>query len=423
MPSLAKEALDALRAIGAPDALRAAPGDAPRVPANTHIHLPPNFSAFETVEQAVDLAQRQGVGLVGLANYYDFEVEGEFAQRARAAGIFPLFGLEILTMQESLRAEGVRTNDPGNPGKTYLCGKAIARFDDMTPRAQQILGGIRRRDGDRMRAMLAALSKACTDRGFPLSMGEEYVVDMIVARHGSPRSTVHLQERHIAMALAEEIARRTKPAERAAVLRDLLGQDPKCDPSDSVALQNELRASLLKAGKPAFVPEGFGGFKESVEFVLELGGIPSYPVLADGANPIPEFEATPAELAANIEALGIHAAEFIPIRNKPDILEEYVRALRAKGLVVTAGTEHNTLDLLPIDPLCVDGSEIPASAADAFWEGACVCAAHQFLVAHGETGYVDAAGRLNPGFADGEERIAAFAKLGAHVIDRYRRAA
>jgi hypothetical protein len=24
---------------------------------------------------------------------------------------------------------GVRVNDPGNPGKTYLCGKGITRFD------------------------------------------------------------------------------------------------------------------------------------------------------------------------------------------------------------------------------------------------------------------------------------------------------
>ena len=27
---------------------------------NTHVHLPPNFSAFETVEQAVDLAATPG---------------------------------------------------------------------------------------------------------------------------------------------------------------------------------------------------------------------------------------------------------------------------------------------------------------------------------------------------------------------------
>ena len=35
---------------------------------NSHIHLPPNFSAFETVEQAVELAVDQGVQVLGCGN-------------------------------------------------------------------------------------------------------------------------------------------------------------------------------------------------------------------------------------------------------------------------------------------------------------------------------------------------------------------
>ena len=31
------------------------------LPANAHIHLPPNFSAFDSVEQAVSLAAEQGL--------------------------------------------------------------------------------------------------------------------------------------------------------------------------------------------------------------------------------------------------------------------------------------------------------------------------------------------------------------------------
>ena len=33
-------------------------------------------------------------------------------------------------MQADLRDAGIKVNDPGNPGKTYLCGKGITRFDD-----------------------------------------------------------------------------------------------------------------------------------------------------------------------------------------------------------------------------------------------------------------------------------------------------
>ena len=58
--------------------------------------------------------------MLGASNYYDFQVYADFAERARAEGIFPLFGLEIICMQEDLRKAGVKVNDPG---KTYLCGK------------------------------------------------------------------------------------------------------------------------------------------------------------------------------------------------------------------------------------------------------------------------------------------------------------
>ena len=110
--------------------VRASP---PRV--NTHIHLPPNFSAFDSVEQAVTLAADEHIGVLGVSNYYDYDVYGEFVDLARRRGIFPLFGLEIISMQADLRDAGVRVNDPGNPGKTYLCGKGITRFDAMSPEA------------------------------------------------------------------------------------------------------------------------------------------------------------------------------------------------------------------------------------------------------------------------------------------------
>ena len=48
----------------------------------------------------------------------------------------------------------------------------------------------------------------------------------------------------------------------------------------------------MKAGKPAFVEETFVSFEEAHRLILELGGIPSYPTLADGASPICPFEAS-----------------------------------------------------------------------------------------------------------------------------------
>ena len=107
--------------------------------ANAHIHLPPNFSAFATVGQAVDLAAQQGVSVLGASNYYDYDVYGEFGKLALARGIYPLFGLEIIAMSQPLRATGVKINDPGNPGKIYVCGKGITRFAPMNAEASRLL--------------------------------------------------------------------------------------------------------------------------------------------------------------------------------------------------------------------------------------------------------------------------------------------
>ena len=93
--------------------------------------------------------------------------------------------------------------------------------------------------------------------------------------------------------------------------------------------------------------------------------------------------------------------------------------MRAAGLVVTAGTEHNTLDLLPIEPTCVKGLAVPEELKDLFWEGACVVAAHQFLTLHGECGLVDAQGQPNPNYPNAAARISAFKSLGETVIGRY----
>ena len=140
------EALAALKGLGTPEEMRGLAaegyGATEPLPANTHIHLPPNFSAFESVQQAIDLAAKEDIGLLGVSNYYDYEVYGDFVERAQVKGIFPLFGLEIICMQDDLRTAGVKVNDPGNPGKTYVCGKGITRFGQMTDEAQRLLNEI-----------------------------------------------------------------------------------------------------------------------------------------------------------------------------------------------------------------------------------------------------------------------------------------
>lgn len=422
MSQRAAEALAQLKGLGTPSRLgRSGQAHAPSLKVNSHIHLPPNFSAFQTVEQALELAAAQGVKVLGVSNYYDYDVYGDFAEGARSAGIFPLFGLEIICLIDELVKAGVKINDPGNPGKMYICGKGITRFAPFNAEATRLLGIIRQNDSTRMREVIGKLAEVLAQRGLPIPLTEADVVEMVARRHGCPRERIYLQERHVCQAFQEAIFARVPPAERLEKLTRAFGLSapPKFGPEEAVKIQNEIRAQLMKAGKPAYVAETFVNFDQAYRLILELGGIPAYPTLADGTSPICPFEQPVDQLIANLKARGFECAEFIPIRNTPEVLSQYVLAMRKAGLLITAGTEHNTLDLLPIEPACLKGAPVPADVKEIFWEGACVVAAHQFLTLHGQCGFVDAQGKPNPKYPDAEKRIAAFKALGQTVIERY----
>lgn len=424
MSTLVKNALNTLRELSSPEELRQLARTSSELSqglkVNAHIHLPPNFSAFDSVEQAVDLAAAEGLGVLGVSNYYDYEVYGDFVARAQMRGIFPMFGLEIIILDDRLLASGVKANDPGNPGKVYICGKGITRFHTMSAEAERLLGVIRKNDSDRMATLVERLDTVLAERDFTLGIDEDAVVEGIIRRHGSPRETIYLQERHAAQAFQEGIFERVEAGDRLTTLKEILGVESSASsPGDHVSVQNDLRAHLMKSGKPAFVEETFVSLAEAKSLILELGGIPSYPTLADGATPIGRFEEPVEALVENILNWNIHAAEFIPLRNAPETLSAYVPAMREAGLAVTAGTEHNTLDLIPLEPRCVGGVRLPEEVEAIFWEGACVVAAHQFLTLHGECGYVDEAGNPNPDFDDADARIRHFASLGSALIRKY----
>jgi hypothetical protein len=268
--------------------------------------------------------------------------------------------------------------------------------------------------------MVAQLSRVLAERGLPNQVTADTVIDMIVRRHGVARNTVYLQERHVAQALQEYIFAQVPAAERVAKLTAILGAAPKIkSPEDFVGVQNDLRSHLMKAGKPGYVAETFIEFGPAMQLISELGGFASYPILADGSSPICPFEDPVEKLIGSLKERRIYAAELITGRNSLATATAYAKAVRAAGVIVTVGTEHNTLDLIGMVPVCLKNEAVPGELQAIFYEGACVIAAHQFLVAQGKVGYVDGRGNLNPRYGTAEERIAALAKLGDTVIRKY----
>jgi hypothetical protein len=403
-------------------ATTADPAPAAPLQVNAHVHLPPNFSAFASVEQAVALAAAQDVRVLGASNYYHYGVYGLFASAARAQGVFPLFGLEVICRLENLATAGIKINDPGNPGKMYLCGKGITAFDPLNDEAARLLATIRAGDSARMATMVGRMGAIFEEQGVPAGVSVATIQEAIRRRAGVPAGWVYLQERHIAQAFQEAVFDRLDPTGRADALGRVYGTPPHADPGDAVAVQNEIRSRLMKAGQRGYVAETFVDFDHAYRLTRALGGIPCYPILADGAVPLCGFEDPVERLIAFLQEHEIPCAELIPNRNTPAVLERYVHALHAAGIVVLGGTEHNTLDLLPMRPHCAGGVPVPPWIEALFWEGACVVAAHQYLTARGQPGFVsdeEGTRARSPGTVD---RTSDFARLGATVIQTFRRA-
>lgn len=387
-----------------------------RLPLNTHVHIPPNFSAFETVEDAVRFAAVEGIRALGVSNFHDVHVYERFARSAKAVGIVPLFGIEFVSVLDGPMRDGMRINDPANPGRMYLCGKGVDPFMEPTATAIRLGSAVRAADRMRMRAMVPLLRACFNEAGLETSLTAENIAEEVAERAEVPPDWVVLQERHVAMAFQEALFLRIPPSSRPMILGRAYGSPPAASVEDPMAVQGEIRSRLMKAGRPAFVPESPVAFEDAYRLVLEMDGIPCYPALADGSDPVCPWEAPPEALAARLLERGILAAELIPERNQPSVVDEYVAAFEAAGIIVMAGTEHNTQQRIPLEPRCADGTPPSDMALAAFREGTCIVAAHQHQRAQGRAGYVDREGRLNPDFADAASRRRWFHDQGAALI-------
>lgn len=383
---------------------------------NSHVHLPPNASAFATPEAAAEAAAAEGVRVLGASNFHDLRVYRRFAVAAEGRGLAPLFGLEVIGLDEELREAGIRVNDPANAGRVYVCGKGIDPFHAPGDAGRAIAAAARAADEARAREMMSRLRNHLSEAGLEMDLDEAALAAEVAGRAGVPADWVVLQERHIATAAQEALFREVAPAARGALLARAYGAPPAAPVEDAVAVQAELRSRLLKAGRPGFVPEAAVPLADARRLVLEHGGIPCHPTLADGASPVCPWEAPPDRLAERLAAGGIPAAELIPNRNDPGTVEAYAAAFRARGLIVMAGTEHNTPEPIPLAPRCRDGSRPSPRTRALFREGTMVALAHQHQRAAGGTGFVDAAGRPAGGFPDHEARIRWFRELGEELV-------
>lgn len=349
---------------------------------NNHIHSPHSFSAFKNMEVSVRMAAREDVRILGINDFYVAEGYGEFIGHCTRYGIFPLLNIELIGISAEEQRKGIRVNDPNNPGRTYISGKGLAFPFSLPVDQQEKLDRVIGESNRQVARMIGLLNRWLTEQG----AGVNLTVEEIMRHHAFKL----LRERHVARVLRlklEELA--GSNAEFRKLLQQVYGGRPsEKQPGDTAGLEDELRARLLKAGAPAFVPEdekAFLSLEEIVGLIRDAGGIPTYPLLVDGAGGnITEFESDPEQLRQVLEKWGIRSVEFIPLRNRYEKLKEYAAYFYAKGFTVSFGTEHNTAAMIPLTVSCKGNVPLDDELMRISYCGAACIAAHQYLVARGD---------------------------------------
>ena len=95
-----------------------------------------------------------------------------------------------------------------------------------------------------------------------------------------------------------------------------------------------------------------------------------------------------------MKAKNIYSVELIPGRNDINILKKFVKIFHKDDFVITFGTEHNTPELIPLKVDTRGHIDLDDELKEISYQGACVIAAHQYLRAKGEEGFIDSNGNV-----------------------------
>lgn len=346
---------------------------------NNHIHSPYSFSAFESIESAVKAARDEDVRILGINDFYVRDGYTEFIDLCLDHKLFPLLNIELIGISKEDQEKGIRVNDPGNPGRTYISGKGLSHPSVLPLKQQEKMEGVVEESNRQVGRMIELVNGWMEKQQVELTLS----VEEIMQEHAEHL----LRERHVAKAIrikVEEQAGNDKEF-YGLLERIYAGKSSEKQRGDIAGLEDELRARLLKSGAPAFVEEddkAFMSVEEISRIIEDAGGIPTYPMLLDGAGgQITEFESKKELLLEELKSRGFRSVEMIPMRNRPEVLKEYAEYFYDHGFMVSFGTEHNTTAMRPLTVACINGIPLDDTLMNISFKGAACLAAHQYLLA------------------------------------------
>ncbi len=334
---------------------------------NCHLHTPYSFSAFKSIDEALNRAAAEDVKVVGINDFYSTDGYKDWKEGCAARGLFPLFGIEFISLNAEDQAAGLRVNDPNNPGRTYISGKGLAYPVILSGEPLRQLQAVRAESNAQVERMCAKLNAHLAAVGSGITLDFKQIAATLT--RGS------IRERHLATALRLAVEAAGESYEK------IFGQPAKADVSNPAAIENEIRSRLLKAGGAAFVPEDPKAFlpMETVQRIIEAaGGIPTYPFLADDAKGnFTDFEGDLQKAADTLRKRGFRSVEFITTRNTTAVLEQYAGYLEDEGFIVTFGSEHNTPAMEPVKLHTRDADDLSDKLKAINYRGAYAVAEHQ----------------------------------------------
>lgn len=383
--------------------------DIPQV--NAHLHTPHSFSFFDSIPGIFEQAIKENVLVLGINDFYLADGFREFYEEGLRTGIFPMFNIEIVGLMVKEQYNRFRINDPVNPGRTYLSGKGLDYPFHLDETLACRLNNASFEIQMHIKEIIEKANRIIHELDTTLSL-KYSEVKRIFARE-------FVTERHISRAIRSLIFDKYEnPSGRKKILLDIcdIGQCA-ADINDYAAVENEIRSGLLKSGGRAFVAEEPGAFlplSEVLQIILNAGGIPCYSVLLDDEQGrCTEYEANKQILLNELLSHNIHCIEFIPSRNHAEILQDYARYFRNNEFLVLFGTAHSTPEKKSLRVSTRDGEYLDEELSAISFEGASVIAAHQYLRARGESGYVDPEGIPQ------KKRLNEFLELGKAVIHKF----
>lgn len=345
---------------------------------------------------------------LGLVDFDVLDGVEEFLDSCKICKIKGCAGLETRIFVPQFAKHEI--NSPGEPGISYHIGMG---FTTQKVKRTNLLDKLKKIAQNRIQIMIERVNNYLS----PLTINYEKEV-LPLTPAGNPT------ERHLCTAYYEK-SKQHFPDEKEFV--HFWSEKLKISEADiekiiinSVEFQNLLRAKLMKAGGPGYVPakaENFPTLIEVNEFILANGAIPTFAWL-DGTS---SGEQNMEELLNIMIASGVYAVNIIPDRNwniknpeqkqvKLKNLDNFISLARELSLPIFIGTELNAPGQKFVDNL--DTPELQPYY-QLFLDGVHIAYAHTILEKTAGMGFTSYWSRNY--FANNKERYEFFKEIGERL--------